>query len=143
MKVGENPNKVANIVKPNIEHFRNLYKRSIDSLHEWMKQTPENNFQQVVSLESRVELMNRLPASIQTGILKHAKKKGIAHLSTNEKESYHQVAKSLRIEEVVNSAISELVGKTARTQSLKGILTGGIVKSVKYAYEKVGKKFEQ
>lgn len=45
-----------------------------------------------------------------------------------------------QIETCAGKTIRDIVARPALTQSIKGILTGGLVKSVKYAAEKFQKK---
>lgn len=156
MSFGENPRKVHNIVAGNMAGFVELYGPLMD-------RHPMLSFQRAQLLDpvgiappARESLPRRLlravrPPSgggplpeqeagrlIRQDMSEAARVQLLRELPVGLRERLDHVV-GVPSSEVVRAAVASIVGPPARTQSLKGILTGGVVKSVKYAWEKVKK----
>jgi len=126
MHIAENPNKVKNIVTKNKEHFQKLYKPYLDSFSPLVRfDTDRQLFKQDVSLPATEQLLKKLPSNLQHHIEKRY----------NSKLSRIDTCK------IVSDGISRIVRKSSLTQSVKGIVSGGVRKSVRYTFQKVMKKF--
>ncbi|XP_028399633.1 phosphatidate cytidylyltransferase, mitochondrial-like [Dendronephthya gigantea] len=144
MVIGENKNKVSNIVKPNIEHFRKLY---YPLLNEYDINICNNFIHQNCDAEKRFELLQSLPKNLKGQIIKWQMPGLRLHpLKSPSNEMQDAILYSLAHN---NKKTSELALRGARSivryssisQSLKGIITAGMLKSVVYSSKKVGKMF--
>lgn len=113
MVVGEDRNKIENIVKPNLSHFKKLYLSIINEYSE-----PDTNNEEIWRLRNPLSLegqYRQLPLTVQ-----------------------ERVATGQSLQE----AITNIVGSSSRKQSLKGIATAGLFKTVRYSAEKLQKMFK-
>lgn len=139
MTVGEDKNKVKNIVKPNLDRFRDLYSSILDNdphLH-WNKLA--GSFEQSLSPTSRLHHLNLLPKMLQYDLVKHRNKDG-RHRDTEE--VLRSFAHDSECKDVIQNSINGIVRKSSLTQSIKGIATAGISKSIKYSFSKLKKMWK-
>ena len=118
MGVGEHPSKIRNMVAPNIEHFRRLYSRPLASLRRdgLVHQESEGaTFQQDITHESRRLLAERLPSTLR------------AALPASPSAA------------AVNVALRAIVHRSSARQTVKGVITGGVLRSTVYAYRKISR----
>ncbi|XP_004345447.1 MMP37-like protein [Capsaspora owczarzaki ATCC 30864] len=149
MTFGENPNKVGNIVDANLEHFVELYAtpllvdlrdgvtllstRRESGLPRWQ---PTTQFQQDTSPTARQRLLQNVPRGLS---------EALAHVKQNAPRSLTRAAPeasgglSIPNRSQILAGVAQIVAGTAISQSLKGILTGGVLKASRYALQKVGK----
>ncbi|XP_077988795.1 phosphatidate cytidylyltransferase, mitochondrial-like [Glandiceps talaboti] len=137
MTVGEDRNKVSNIVKPNLDHFHDLYSpilTTMDSI-EWNK---ENTIiEQDRSPKQILSLMFKLPKNLQTTIVKN-----ISERNEDIEEIFQKLAYSGTYKDAVVEGVQTIVNTSSWSQSLKTILTAGAVKSIKYSSEKLKKMWK-
>jgi translocator assembly and maintenance protein 41 len=111
MKVGgENKNKVKNIVSANVKGFDDLYLPILESNSELFSWKADQGANYYYKLPS--DWHEQLP---------------------------EQLRLEMRNENDMEQALSRIVNRSSTSQSLKGILTAGLTKSVKYAWAKYQK----
>ena len=116
MTVGEDKNKVGNIVRPQLERFRELYSNSLQEAAPLVHRSlNNNNWEQDMSLQGRKMLLSKLPIGLSS-------KLGQKHTSFE-----------------VDKAVAAIVRTGDKTQALKGILTAGPLKALLYSSTKLKK----
>ena len=148
----ENPNKVNNLVIPNLSRFRALYKTPLASLSNALLYAPNTTtkWKQASSRQSLSSVISMLPLSIvgrmenivgyKPGLSAVLKAKGMG-----EKEVVRAAADVLagvgrgRIRSAVMKAVGMVVWGSSLRQSLKGVVTAGLGRSWTYAKEKLKK----
>lgn len=137
MTVGEDKNKVANIVKPNLSRLRTQYESILDQNDShlyWNKS--KGIFEQNLSPASRFHHLNLLPKMLQIRMVAERNKDG--RLRDTE-EVIHNLAHDVTCSDIIHHCVSQIVQKSSLTQSLKGVLTAGCNKTAKYSYAKLQK----
>eukprot|EP00095_Tigriopus_kingsejongensis_P005438 maker-scaffold224_size251237-snap-gene-0.21 protein:Tk05438 transcript:maker-scaffold224_size251237-snap-gene-0.21-mRNA-1 annotation:"hypothetical protein DAPPUDRAFT_202995" len=137
MVVGEDKNKVANIVRPNIPRFRELYAKRILSLNNYLDLNPvRSRGEQDTSSAGRHHHLSQLPKNLQWYLVQEWNKDG----------RYRDVEDVLRAaafdkdsDSMIRKALIDIIGKTSVSQAVKGILTAGLTKTVKYSGAKLKK----
>ncbi|XP_018916896.2 phosphatidate cytidylyltransferase, mitochondrial [Bemisia tabaci] len=143
MLIGEDKRKVQNIVIPQIEKFHDLYFPTLVKLKDFIYM-PETNHprrcsQDTSALASLHHLLN-LPIPIQREI---AYQWNLILVSTQDtEEALCSLASDPRREKIVQSVFKRIVINSSIKQSLKGILTAGLLKSVHYSGLKLMKMFK-
>jgi mitochondrial translocator assembly and maintenance protein 41 len=112
MGFAENPNKIENIVKPNIDNFEKLYARSIDELGLVYKDGFYQNFSNQAYFDLIPEKLFNTCFTVR-----------------NEKNRKDTIKRSLM----------KIVGSSSRKQTIKGFFTSGFSKSFQYLSQKVNK----
>lgn len=123
MGVGEHPSKVRNMVAPNIEQFRRWYSRPLASLCRGglvQQGTLGATLEQDTACESRRFLAERLPSTLQASLAQQ-------HTPSSPSPS------------AVNMAMRAIVYRSSATQTVKGVVTGGLVRSAAYAFRKISR----
>lgn len=137
MTFGEDKGKVDKIVMPNLPYFKNLYGNLLDSrqyIH-WDKNT--GMIEQYPSHMSQFHHLNLLPKAVQQGLLQQ---KTIAGRTPPDlEEVIWTLAHDWDCGEYVAKSIANIVNKSSWSQSVKGIFTAGVKKSVTYSFSKVKK----
>ncbi|KAI9468968.1 MAG: mitochondrial matrix Mmp37 [Benjaminiella poitrasii] len=141
MIVGENPNKVQNIVSSQMENFHRLYFSLLDDLP---NVTILNNgqLQQSDNPRFRGLMVKKLPKTLYDKVIKqhlnYASRKNI-DVPEDRTLLYEQVAQSDVLNKYIESSLRDIIARTAITQSIKGIFTAGTIKTTSYAGEKLKK----
>ncbi|KAI8984411.1 mitochondrial matrix Mmp37 [Mycotypha africana] len=141
MIIGENPNKVKNIVKAQMENFHRLYFGLLDDLPN-VTILNGGKFQQSYNPRFRGLMVKKLPKTLYDKVLKKYTDEAVSqNRSIPEDKSvlYEQIAQSEDLNRYIESSLSEIIGRTAVTQSMKGILTAGTTKTIRYAGAKLSK----
>ena len=116
MAIGENPQKVQNIVSGNISGFEEIYLPIIEASElevgeQYIRKTKQNSYYF-----------------------------GLLHPAIKIKEDqFWNLNKNTNLED----AIIQIVKKPTKGQTVKGIVTSGILKSLRYVAEKIGKRFQR
>ncbi|ANB11167.1 Tam41p [Sugiyamaella lignohabitans] len=169
MQFGENPNKVHNIVSNQFLNFRKLYSPLMDDLPNLSISSGESqvvsdgnqkveavNLIQDMSPLKRGNMVFRLPSEFRSKIYaRYASKLNSPELAMASKSNSvnkndpsvksvstdfdRQIADDKDLSLEVARAIRYTVSWPSLTQSAKGLLTAGLVKSMKYSYEKISK----
>ncbi|CAO3657550.1 unnamed protein product [Mucor hiemalis] len=141
MIVGENPNKVQNIVSSQMENFHRLYYGLLDDLPN-VSTLNDGRLQQSENPRFRGLMVKKLPKTLYDKVIGQHR----AHASRNNLDIpedmtllYEQVAQSEALPTYIDKSLTEIIAGTAITQSIKGIFTAGAVKTTRYAGAKLGK----
>lgn len=131
MIIGEDKNKVVNIVKPQIENFRLLYTPVFKTMSNRLS---VNSFiEQDMSSESKLYHLQRLPQNLKNKMI------GSNENKCADDKALLELAKKDNVDKIIRISICKIVFFSSLTQSLKGILTAGLMKSVIYSYSKLNK----
>ncbi|XP_044029071.1 phosphatidate cytidylyltransferase, mitochondrial isoform X2 [Siniperca chuatsi] len=114
MVIGEDKSKVANIVKDNIQHFRILYSNILRDCPQVVYKPQQGK------LEQRITKLVDPPGK-----------------NRDVEEILLQVAQDPDCGAVVQQGISSIVKSSSITQSVKGIATAGLWKTVSYSSKKL------
>ena len=130
MKVGEDQNKVRNIVIPNMQHFHDLYEPILNGEREHLHwQRGDGCFEQNVEQTCREHHLNLLPSNVLTHLVCKPQ-------AGNADAEYvrNNISKDM-----IQNSITEIVKKSSWTQSVKGSFTAGPLKTIVYSSSKVRK----
>nr|CAG4645551.1 EOG090X06VP [Lynceus sp. MCZ IZ 141354] len=138
MVVGEDKGKVSKIVLPQLEEFRKLYMPTLANLTQHVE-LHTGHGEQDTSPAARLYHLNLLPKKILHEIVKEWNKDGRSH---DVEDILRAAAHDTECPEVVAQAIRNTVYWSSLAQSLKGIVTAGLVKSVRYSGAKLKKMWK-
>lgn len=148
MTFGENKNKVDNIVRPQLIGFRNLYKPFVRSLADYVDFPILNvdeaetfhppNCKQDVSPLARLHHLNQLPRWPQKALTRFWNR---GTLRQDTEDVLRAIAYDPDCDVIVQQCINDIVWRSSVRQSLKGVLTAGLFKSIKYSGRKIKKMF--
>jgi translocator assembly and maintenance protein 41 len=129
MRFGENKNKIQNIVtESNMRAFERLYANSLHRLSTQLTYLQDQQtFQQDMSGESQARLVGALPVSIRGGVS--------ARIPAT---SWPGVPRQ-QLATAAFASLEAIVRRSSRRQTLKGVLTAGMSKSMLYAAQKLAK----
>ncbi|XP_076595903.1 phosphatidate cytidylyltransferase, mitochondrial isoform X2 [Chaetodon auriga] len=136
MVIGEDKSKVSNIVKDNIEHFRILYSNILRDCPQVVYKPQQGKLEVDKSPEGQFIQLMALPRTLQQKITKLVDPPG---KNRDVEEILLQVAQDPDCGAVVQQGISSIVKSSSITQSIKGIATAGLWKTVSYSSKKLMK----
>ncbi|EJT98715.1 Mmp37-domain-containing protein [Dacryopinax primogenitus] len=140
---GENPNKIRNIVSAQHEQFHELYERLVRGIPGVHWREGSGRIKQDCSPKYRASLLRKLP-QIPRDRMRHR----YDHLANptqpdesdnDENGFWMKVAEEMNMKNGLASELSTIIRRPAVTQSLKGLISAGPMKSTRYALSKVGK----
>lgn len=167
MSIAENPDKVKNIVRNggSPARFRKLYMRSIcaselrgytsevilesdnSGTEDCESVSPELvELYQNVSAEARAKLLLSLPFAFRRRMAGHVNSHDVEEERVNEELTQRlfscsdDQAVSQLGAGIVSKTLKEIVSQTALQQTMKGLISAGVVKSAVYSYNKIGKR---
>jgi len=140
MKYGEDKNKIMNIVRPNIARFRQLYEYTLDADPHLNWNKTKGEFSQNLESESRYHHLNLLPKKLTETIVSDKNKDG--RLRDTEEVIHHLAHDEEETAEMIQRCVAQIVQNSSTRQSLKGLVTAGMVKSTKYSYAKLNKMWK-
>lgn len=138
MYVGEDKRKVENIVKNQMPYFRKMYDEHIRIMPLLHWKQNQGVIEQDCSYESTLYHLNLLPKKVQHNILINWSTDGRYR---DIEDVLLALACHVDCSDMVERAIQNIVWWPSITQSAKGILTAGIIKSLKYSSTKMRKMF--
>ncbi|XP_026726206.1 phosphatidate cytidylyltransferase, mitochondrial [Trichoplusia ni] len=139
MTFGENKNKVRNIVQPQLLSFRELYQPILQQFHAYVDFTPgEAKCHQDLHPETKLHHLMQLPMVPQQKIVKFWNHGG---LQQDMEDVLRAVAYDVDCAVILTQILKDIVWQSSVRQSLKGILTAGFLKSVRYSAKKIAKMF--
>ncbi|KAG8709488.1 Mitochondrial translocator assembly and maintenance protein 41, partial [Ceratobasidium sp. 394] len=100
---------------------------------------------QDTSPQARAQLLRKLPSNLRTRIdtryqsLESSASGGASSPSRDENVFWQRVGAASDLTEAMKSEMEAIVKGPATAQSLKGLVSAGFVKSLRYGTEKVGK----
>ena len=139
MVIGENKNKVHNIVSSNIEHFRELYQSILLNSRELHFNSSSRKYHQ--NQESRVMFsrLMYLPKNLQTKMIANFVGKETVRPSLIE-ETLAEASKDRdKCSQLLKNGITSIVRRSSVPQSIKGIITAGGRKTLMYSAQKIAK----
>lgn len=144
MTFGENKDKVSNIVVPQLSHFRELYEpilKHFDNYLEMPKpaEPSKEACRQDTSPAARIHHLNRLPRQPQLVLVKTWLR---GQRSRDTEDCLHAIAYDLEYGDILEQSLRKIVWRSSVSQSIKGILTAGMVKSLKYSGAKIRKMLQ-
>jgi len=127
MIIGENKNKIENIVGGNIGGFQQIYRPLIlKNFSNFINYDSATNiYTKSTDTASRFELLQKVPTALLKNILKLAP--DINELATRNENC----------DLIVRKSLSNIVRASSISQTAKGILTAGFIKSILYGFEKI------
>lgn len=144
MIFGENKSKVINIVKPQIENFRNLYAPTVE-LFKTVFEMPRNDDANLIvtcrqdkSPLVTLQHLNQLPKWPVRRIVAEWNR-GKYRMDTED--VLRAVASSPKYQEIVRKSLADIVWQSSIKQSIKNIPTAGFRKSLDYSWSKALKTF--
>lgn len=145
MKIGEDKNKVANIVEPNYSRFQDLYHPILESIVTECKEfviwdVKMGTIEVDSSPKARHVYLDKLPLRLQIRMAREFDKNAIQIRDTEE--ILRNIARYANIEDPVKDAIVYTVKRSARSQSLKSLIGVGPIKGWKYASQKLDKMWK-
>jgi len=139
MVFGEDRKKVHKIVEPQIEAFRALYSPIINSLPNFLEVSKESGLcSQDTSPVARIHHLNQLPRAPQRAVVR-LWNKGSGKYRQDTEDALRAIAHDPDCGLYLWECIKNIVWASSVQQSLKGILTAGIVKSLRYGGKKIVK----
>lgn len=120
MKFAENPRKVLNIVEGSYDKFKEIYGNDCDYFEK------VNSDEIVIDYERLMEDIDKLPSSL------------LEYLGENA----DKLDKDMICSKII-SYFTELNKKESSEQTMKGLSSNGIIRSIKYASKKVLKKIKK
>lgn len=138
MMFGEDKNKIENIVSSQKDRFDQLYLPIIKSSFSETVQWNEGKqiFTQDLSSGALLKNIKLLPLKVRRTLCKiHAKE-----ARTLESDAaLASVARSINCDKIIALALATIVRQSSTSQSIKGLLTAGVLKSLKYSQRKLAK----
>ncbi|KAL3872881.1 hypothetical protein ACJMK2_036062 [Sinanodonta woodiana] len=136
MTIGEDKNKIHNIVTPNIDRFRHLYEHFLDSEEHVFWNKSRGTLEQYPNHVAQFHHLNLLPKEV----LKNLVKLKYRYLNIPDTEEVIRLlAHDSHCKEFVEQSIANIVYRTSLTQTVKTAFTAGMTKSVRYSWAKVKK----
>ncbi|XP_060552843.1 phosphatidate cytidylyltransferase, mitochondrial-like [Ruditapes philippinarum] len=136
MKFGEDKGKVSKIVAPNLPYFNKLYKPILNETKYLTYSEESELFMHTQSKETRCYHLNHVPNVVVDKLSDICKK-------TNPDIPRHEIVDVIAFDSKCNDfvfgSIASIVNKSSWSQSVKGILTAGLSKSIRYSWSKVKK----
>ena len=140
MYIGENKNKVENIVVPQIDLFVELYSKLMinDKYLHWNNSSNLDTLvKQDLTPTAIFKRLLTLPKSVMFNIMETAKSQTRQYQDTEE--VIRKLCVSTQRTEKIEHAVRTIVKRSSWTQSLKGVLTAGFLRSSRYALAKLRK----
>ncbi|XP_077293467.1 phosphatidate cytidylyltransferase, mitochondrial [Arctopsyche grandis] len=137
MTFGENKNKVANIVTPQLDEFRRLYESPLSQLQRYVRELDgdDHSMEQDAAPRAKFEHLISLPSTPKSIVSRLAQQRGDAD------DAMKYVAGHRDCSRLVETSIRRIVWRSSVRQSIKGIFTAGIFKSLRYSGRKIQKMF--
>ncbi|GFO11976.1 phosphatidate cytidylyltransferase, mitochondrial [Plakobranchus ocellatus] len=137
MAIAEDSNKVKNIVKPNLALFRQMYGPILQGEEHVTWWQDEGQLEQALTFHSRHHHLKCLPGQVLYGLLMQKYQVGVF---PDLEEIIKKHAYDTECSKYVSMSIQHIVKKSSWTQSIKGILSAGFIKTLRYSSSKLLKK---
>ncbi|XP_076246476.1 uncharacterized protein LOC143186654 [Calliopsis andreniformis] len=143
MTFGENKDKINNIVLPQLSNFRELYSPILQHFENYVDMPKSDQgtvtCHQDTSPATKIHHLNQLPRTPQIKLVR-AWSQGPR--SKDTEDCLRAIAFDPECGEILEECLKDIVWRSSVTQSLKGIITAGFVKSVKYSAAKIMKMLQ-
>jgi len=135
MTFGEDRNKVFNIVVPQMDRFRLLYGPHVRSMKEVLYWDESSQIlEQDCSYRARLHHLNLLPKQLQHRLVTKWNRDGRMR---DVEEILNSTAADVDCAEMISAGIEQIVRKSSWSQTFKGVLTAGVMKSIRYGSKKL------
>ena len=134
MVVGEDRNKVANIVRPQVNRFRELYRKRLQEIAPVLHMG-DSVCEQDVGSGGRMAHLTRLSSGVRNRVLAMYTN----NQNTRKEEELMEEMAQTDCSQVLGKAVGQVVTGVDKSQAAKGIITAGGRKAVIYSWAKVGK----
>lgn len=142
MIFGENKDKVNNIVRPQLEGFRNLYAPTLSHFHHVLSLPPENSDNSVcIQDQSEKTILYHLNYLPKWPIRRIVYRQTKGRYRQDTEDILTAVSKSSNYRELVSQTLRSIVWQSSVKQSIKNIPSAGVAKSIKYSWAKALKTF--
>jgi len=141
MTFGEDKNKVNNIVTPMVDNFRKLYTPVFNTLNDYMEIQETGICCQDCGQPAKLHHLNQLPREPQRALVRYWNR-GSGNLRQDSEDVLRAVSHDNDCDLILSRCLADIVWRSSVRQSLKGIATAGIIKSIKYSSAKVKKMFK-
>lgn len=138
----ENRGKVGNIVRSQGEQFKELYQRLLVGLPGTHWPAHLNEIKQDTSPHARTYHLRKLPQNLLLRVRSRYSEKGVSEELLKEDENAYWLklaADEGMLRRVIMEEIGKIVRGPATVQSMKGVVTAGVGKSIRYGTAKIGK----
>lgn len=123
---GENPHKVKNIVSKQLKEFDNIYEPILSFMHHSrMIIFTGDTISVVATVNEKIKLLQQLPINFRLNFIPLTNNQDLATLVASNK-----------LPNAIKSTLKKIVSTPSLIQSVKGIFTAGIYKSVTYVIQK-------
>jgi len=139
MTVGENRDKVRNIVHPNVDRFRTLYQSTLTNEEHLYWNQSSGTMEQSLCTASTYHHLNLLPKSLMFRLVTARSADG-RHRDTEQ--VLRSLANDTECRNIVQSCVAAIVRKSSVSQTAKGLLTAGVTKSLRYGISKLKKMWK-
>lgn len=140
MIFGEDRDKVNNIVAPQLSGFRELYAPILKQFDPYVDIAKTGDgtepCTQDLSPATRIFHLNHLP---RVPLVKLVRSWSTGPKSKDTEDCLRAIAHDPDAAENLDQCLRDIVWRSSVTQSLKGIMTAGFTKSIKYSGAKIGK----
>ena len=140
MTFGEDKNKINNIVVPQLKLFRELYTPILKHFDKYVEIPSSEDAaimcRQDTGPSTRIHHLNQLPRTPQVKLVR-AWSQGPR--SKDTEDCLRALAHDPDCSEILDQCLRQIVWKSSVSQSLKGILTAGLYKSLMYSGAKIAK----
>ncbi|KAJ3747198.1 mitochondrial matrix Mmp37-domain-containing protein [Lentinula detonsa] len=131
----ENRGKVGNIVKKQGSQFKELYHRLVVGLPGVHWPANMQYIQQDISPQARSLHLRKLPVNL----IFHLKQRYGLQTKEEENQYWVRLAGDGELPEMLNREIRTIVRRPATIQTMKGLMSAGLGKSIKYSTQKISK----
>ncbi|KAJ3996931.1 mitochondrial matrix Mmp37-domain-containing protein [Lentinula boryana] len=131
----ENRGKVGNIVKKQGSQFKELYHRLVVGLPGVHWPANMQYIQQDISPQARSLHLRKLPVNL----IFHLKQRYGVQTKEEENQYWVRLAGDGELPEMLNREIRTIVRRPATIQTMKGVISAGLGKSIKYSTKKISK----
>lgn len=134
MTVGEDQNKIKNIVEASMENFRELYEPLFNAREHYHWNKTEGIIEQSLSTSSRIHHLNLLPKELTDELVTQG---NIDLRHRDAEEVIRALSHDCHCRYLIRDSLAKIVKRSSFRQTVKGFLTAGLVKSVRYSFAKV------
>ncbi|XP_012262379.2 phosphatidate cytidylyltransferase, mitochondrial [Athalia rosae] len=143
MIFGEDKNKVNNIVIPQLQRFRSLYGPVLKHFDRYIEIPKADEAavmcHQDTSPFARIHHLNHLPRMPRVKLVRSWSQ---GPRSRDTEDCLRAIAHDPECSEILEQCLKDIVWRSSVSQSLKGIITVGIAKSIKYSGAKITKMMQ-
>jgi len=138
MILGEDRNKVNKLVIPNVERFHSLYGPLFSSFDNYLKFDREREiFTQDTGPRAQLALLSGLPTTLASQLSIECEKT----FGKGNGDFLKASIKRPLLSKMLLNGVDTIVKRSSRGQSVKGLLTAGLRKSILYSSRKLVKSF--